>query len=164
MEDPSLILRGRRSTQSISVSFCVAGAAVGACPEVRRRLNTMGAGCFAWQMRLEDLSLILRVSCSTRSISVSFCAAAGWRTSVTFCMAGAVLGASQSHFAWQVQQSEHLREVRGSPAVRYDCAAAPTVPCRRQRAFLRPKRTHSCAEKESTMRPSPAHGASTRML
>ena len=73
LEDLRLILRGRCSTRSISVSFCVASAAVGTPPErsaeVRRRLNTMDAGCF--------------------------------------CLAGAALGGTQSHFAWQVQHLEH---------------------------------------------------------
>ena len=75
-------MRGRRSTWSTSVSFCVASAARGAPPErsaeVRRRLSIVGAGCF--------------------------------------CVAGAALGASPSHFAWQVQQAEHLKRGPRSPA------------------------------------------------
>ena len=82
------------------MSFCVAGATLGAPPErsaeVRRRLSTMDAGCFcvagaalgapqshfAWQVQhLEHPSLILHGRCST------------WRTSVPFCVAGALLGA-----------------------------------------------------------------------
>ena len=96
-----LLLRGRCSTWSTSVSFCVAGAAFGAPPErsaeVRRRLNTMAwtPAAFARKVQeLEDLSLILSGRCSTRS------------TPVPFCVAGAALSASQSHFAWQVQHSE----------------------------------------------------------
>ena len=74
LEDLSLILRGRCSTRSIFVSFCVAGAALGApserSAEVQRRLSTMGSGCL--------------------------------------CVAGAALGAPQFHFAWQAQHLEHL--------------------------------------------------------
>ena len=109
LEHLSLILRGRRSTWSTSVSFCVAGAALGAPPspfcaasaargetsaEVRRGLSTVDAGCvcvagtalgapqphFAWQAQhLEHLSLILRGRCCTRSTSVSFCVAGAAR-------------------------------------------------------------------------------------
>ena len=88
LEDLSLILRGRPSTQSISASFGVAGAALGAPPErsaeVRRRSSTMGR-------------VLLRGRCST------------WRTSVSFCVAGAALRASDCHLAWQVQHWEHLQ-------------------------------------------------------
>ena len=127
LEDISVILSGRCGTWSISVSFCVAGAALGGPDWV-----LWMASAFAWQVQhLEDLSLILRGKRSTRSISVSFCVAGAalgaiaqrslevrhlllpgrcstWKTSVSFCVAGAALGAPQCHFAWQVQHSEHL--------------------------------------------------------
>ena len=122
------------------MSFCVAGAALGAPPErsaeVWRRLITMGAGCFcvagaalgapqshfAWQLQhSEHLSDIFawQVQHSEhlqRSAKVrrrlgtmgAGCFCVAWRTSVSFCVAGATLRASQCHFAWQVQQSEHL--------------------------------------------------------
>ena len=152
-----LRLRGRHSTWSTSVSFCVAGAARGApaererSAEVRRRLSTVDAGCvcvagaalgapqshFAWQAQhlehlsfAEHLSLILRGRCSTQSTSREVCGSPAtiehcgrrlrlrgthstWSTSVSFCVAGAALGAPQfrgapqSHFAWQVQHAEH---------------------------------------------------------
>ena len=79
------------STWSISVSFCVAGAALGASQsfcvagaalrappersaEVQRRLKYYGRRLFLRGRCsiLEHLSLILRGKCSTRSISVSF--------------------------------------------------------------------------------------------
>ena len=56
-----------------------------------RRLLLRGR-CSTWRTSV----FILRGKCST------------WRTSVSFCVAGAALGAPQSHFAWQVQHSEHL--------------------------------------------------------
>ena len=89
-----LLLRGRCSTWSTSVSFCVAGAPLAGrstsrevCAEVRRRLSTMDAVAgaalgalqarFAWQVQhLEHLH---------RGAEV--------------CVAGAALGAPQSHFA-----------------------------------------------------------------
>ena len=83
-EHLSFMSRGRCSTWSISVSFCVAGAAAPGAPpdrstEVRRRLNTIvDAGCF-WVAR---------------------------STSVSCRAAGAALGASQCHFAWHVQHLE----------------------------------------------------------
>ena len=76
-EDLSLILRGRCSTRSISVS---SGVALGAPPERSAEV---------WRR----LSLLLRGTCSA------------WRTSASFCVAGAALGASQCHFAAQVQHS-----------------------------------------------------------
>ena len=76
LEHLSLILRGRRSTWSTSVSFCVAGAARGAPPErsaeARRGLsNFCGTpAAFAWQAQhLEHLSLIFCGRCSTWSTS-----------------------------------------------------------------------------------------------
>ena len=74
-----LHLRGRQSTWSTSVSFCVAGAAREApqprSAEVRRRLSTVDEGCvcrklgapqshLAWQAQhLAHLRLILRGRC-----------------------------------------------------------------------------------------------------
>ena len=80
----------------------------------------MDAGCFcvADAAALGDLSLILRGSCSRStsrevrgSPAISYYGrrlllrgrCSTWRTSVSCCVAGAALGASQSHFAWQVQ-------------------------------------------------------------
>ena len=97
-----LRLRGRHSTWSTSVSFCVAGgstwstsvlfcaagAARGAPPEgsaeVRRRLSTVDAGCVC-------------VAGTALGAPQSHFA---WR--------GAALGAPQSYFARQVQHAEHL--------------------------------------------------------
>ena len=65
--------------------FCVAGAALGG-PQSH----------FAWQVQhLEHLSLILRGRCST------------WSTSVSFCVAGALLEASQLRIAVAGQQHQH---------------------------------------------------------
>ena len=103
----------RCSSWRTSVSFCVAGAALGA-PQSH----------FAWQEQQSDyLSLILRSRCSTWRIlqrGPQKCEFYGcqlllrgrcctWRTSVFFCVAGAVPGASQCHFAWQVQYLEHCQ-------------------------------------------------------
>ena len=109
LEHLSLLLRGRRSTWSTSVSFCVAGAARGAPPErsaeVRRGLNSY---C--------GRRLRLRGRRST------------WSTSVSFSVAGAARGAPPERsaevrrglnnycghlwmpaaFAWQAQHLEHL--------------------------------------------------------
>ena len=98
------------STRSISVSFCAAGAALGAPPERPRKpgddWGLWTPAAFAWQMQLsEDLSLILRGRCSTRSgcrevraspATIEYygrrlllrgtCSA--WRPSVSFCVAG----------------------------------------------------------------------------
>ena len=143
----SLILRGKCSTHSISVSFCVEGAALGAPPErtsvsfawehLQRGSQKLGdvlrstsvgfcvAGAalganFAWQVQhswqvqhLEDLSVILRGRCSTRSTSsevrgsqgtIEYCGhrlllrgrCSTWRISVSFCVAGAAFGHSPS--------------------------------------------------------------------
>ena len=164
LEDLSLILRGRCSTGSTSVSFCVAGAAPGAPPgrsaKVRRQLSTMDAGgvCvarpaleprqshFAWQAQHSDhLIVILRGRCSTRRMSREVRRSPAtieyygrrlllrgecntWRTSVSFCVAGAALGTPQSHFAWQgaeigASQGHFALQVqqlvRGSPATEY---------------------------------------------
>ena len=79
-----LLLRGRCRTWRTS------GAAFGAFSD--------RSGCFCVQVQhLEDLSFILRGRCST------------WRTSVSFCVAGAALGAFHCNFAWQVQHSGHLQ-------------------------------------------------------
>ena len=123
LEHLSFILRGRRSTWSTSVSFCVAGAVRGAPPErsteVRRGLSNY---C--------GRRLRLRGRRSTWSTSVSFSVAGAargappersaevrrglsnycgrrlrlrgtrstWSTSVSFCVAGAALGAPPSPF------------------------------------------------------------------
>ena len=134
-----LILRGRRSTGSVSLSFCVAGAALGASQShfagqaqhlehlsliLRGRRSTwstsrkvsgsLATNCivpaprrFAWHLQRgqrkpgDNLNrfgtVVLRGRCST------------WSTSVSFCVAGAALGASQSHFAWQAQHLKHLQ-------------------------------------------------------
>ena len=81
----------------------------------------------AWQVQhSQHLNVILCRRCSTRSTSISFCVAiallrarpersaeARRRLSTMdagcFCVAGAALGGPQSHFAWQVQHSEHLQ-------------------------------------------------------
>ena len=73
------------------MSFGMAGAAPGTPPQKVRGSPAMA------RQHLEDLSLILRGRSITRSISVSF------------GMAGAALGGSQSPVAWQVQHSEHLQ-------------------------------------------------------
>ena len=95
----SVVLRGRRSTWSISSSFCVAGAAHGA-PQVL---------VFAWQAQhLEHLRVVLRGRRSTSS------------TSGLFCVAGAAVGAPPACFAWQAQRLEHLRVVlRGTTSSYY---------------------------------------------
>ena len=75
-EHLSVILRGRSSTWSTSMSFCVAGAALGATPErsaeARRQSGDdwvlWAPAAFAWQVQhLEHLSVILRGRCSTRN-------------------------------------------------------------------------------------------------
>ena len=76
-----LVLHGRRSTWSTSGSFCVAGAALGACP-----------ARFAGQAQHEHLR------CPRKSGDF------GCRLVV----ADAALGASSARFAWQVQHLEHL--------------------------------------------------------
>ena len=107
-----LRLRGRRSTWSTSVSFCVAGAIRGAHPErsaeARRRLSTVGAGC------------VCVAGTALGSTSVSFCVAGAARGTMRntsrevrgslatieycghrlrcVCVAPASLGAPQSHF------------------------------------------------------------------
>ena len=99
----SVILRGRCSTRSISVSFCVAGASVGAPPD---RSAQWTPAAFAWQVQhLEHLSLILRGRCSIRStLERSAEVRRRLNTMVAGCVsvAGAALGAPQSHFAWLV--------------------------------------------------------------
>ena len=119
------------------MSFCVARAALGApqCHfawQVQHSEHLQGRpqksgddwvlwtpAAFAWQVQhLQDLSLILPGRRSTCSISVSFCMApersyyGRWlllrRTSVSFSVAVAALGAPQFHFAWHVQHLEHL--------------------------------------------------------
>ena len=92
----SVLLRGRRSTRSISVSFCVAGAALGAPPERSAEYYVP--------------RLLLRGRCST------------WRTSVSSCVVGAAPGLQRglrksgddwvpwapAAFAWQVRHLEDL--------------------------------------------------------
>ena len=125
-----LRLRGRRSTWSTSVSFCVAGAARGAHPErsaeVPRRLSTVGTGCVCVAGTALGAPQSHFGRSSTWSTSVSFCVAGAARGAPPersaevrrrlsivgagcFCVAGAALGASPSHFAWQVQHAEHLQ-------------------------------------------------------
>ena len=104
----------------LRVSFCVAGAALGAperSAEVRRRLNTVDARCFcvagaalggpqshsAWQVQhLEHLRLMAsaaRDAPPERSVRRRLSAVdAG-----CVCVADAALGGPQSHSAWQVQ-------------------------------------------------------------
>ena len=198
LEDLSLILRGTCSTHSISVSFCVPLAALRA-PDLQRGPRKFGddsvfwtpaafgwkvqhsdqchfAGqvqhsehlqrvprkpsddwvqwtpaafawqvqhlehlscCFAWQLQhsehfqpgdakaslgmtlawqvqhWEDLSLTLLGRCGTWSISVSLCVddsvSYAWQAQCHFRVAGAALGASQCHFTWHAQHSEHLQ-------------------------------------------------------
>ena len=113
---PSTLSTQRHQHNTInttSVSFCMAGAALGG-----------HQSHFAWHVQhSEHLSVIGR--CSTRSTSrkvrgsPAMIECYGHRlllrgrcstsTSVSFCVAGAALGASQCHFAWQVQHSEHLQ-------------------------------------------------------
>ena len=101
-----------------AASFCVAGAALGASP-----------ARFAWQAQhSEHLRFVLRGRCSTWSTFIEVggslatsdafgsCLVLGsrrstWSISVSFCMAGAALGAAQVRFAWQAQHLEHLRLV-----------------------------------------------------
>ena len=97
---------------------CVAGAAL----EARQ-------SHFAWQAQhLEHLRLILRGKCSTWSTSREVCGIqycgrrlrlrgrhSTWSTSVSCCVAGAALGAPQSHFPWQVQHAELHR----GPTIEY---------------------------------------------
>ena len=85
---------------------------------------------FSWQAQhLEHLSLILRGKCSTWITSGSFLrgSCSTWSTFIevrgspatidyfgrrfVFFVAGASLGAPQSHFAWQLQHLDHLRLV-----------------------------------------------------
>ena len=128
--------RGRRSTCSTSVSFCMA--------EVRRQVSTWTPAAFAWQVQhSEDLHrgrrksgdkwvlwrrLLLRGRCSTWSTSDSFCGSGQVSTmdagcfcmagtalgapQAPFCVAGAALGAPECHFAWQAQHVEHLHRVQ----------------------------------------------------
>ena len=123
----SVILRGRCSTRSISAKFCVAGAALGDCFCVASAALGGPQSHFAWQVQhSEHLSVILRGRCSSRSTSREVRGSPAtieyygrrpllrgrcstWRTLVSFCVAGAALGARQCHFAWQVQHSEHLQ-------------------------------------------------------
>ena len=112
LEDLSLLLRSRCRTRSDAGRFCAAGPAVGAsqCHFVKQ---------------VQHLSVILQGRCSTRSFSKEVRGnpatieyyghrlllhgrRSTWRTSVSFCVAGAALGASQCHFAWQVQHFNHL--------------------------------------------------------
>ena len=136
LEDLSFILRGRCSTWSTS-------------REVRESPATIEYhGCFFQVKHLKHLSLILRGRCSTRSAfrevlgSLATVEYYGRRlllrgkcstwTSVSYCVAGhgVALGASQCHFAWQVQHSEHLqggpRGLRKSGQVSMDFAATET--------------------------------------
>ena len=127
----SLILRGRRSTGSIS-------------REVRGRPETIDCYgprllCvadqlhFAWQVQhLDHLSFILRGRCSTgserrrRLITMD---------PVCFCVAGAALAAPHLHFAWQVQHRQHLQRGPGKarrPLITLDalcfCVACAPLP------------------------------------
>ena len=88
------VLRG-----STCVSFCVAGAALGASQGQGCTLwRPDDAACFAWQVQhFVHLCLILRGRCSTFSTCVSFCVAGAalGASCASFCVAGAALGASQ---------------------------------------------------------------------
>ena len=59
---------------------------------------------FSQVQHSEHLSVILRGRCSTWSISVSF------------CVAGAALGASHPHFAWQVQKRTQSCAAKKEPS------------------------------------------------
>ena len=84
-----LLSCGKCSTSRTSVSFCVAGAALGGPQHF-----------FEWQVQhLEHLSLILRGRCSFRNT---------FRKVRCVFVAGAAFGAPRFHFAWQVQHLEHL--------------------------------------------------------
>ena len=101
---------------------------------------------FAWQAQHSDhLIVILRGRCSTRRMSREVRRSPAtieyygrrlllrgecntWRTSVSFCVAGAALGTPQSHFAWQgaeigASQGHFALQVqqlvRGSPATEW---------------------------------------------
>ena len=113
----SVSLRGRCSTRSISVSFCVASAALGGSPaerfvEVRQRLSTMGAGCFCVAGALGGPQSHFVWPGAALGAPPKRSAQARRRLSTMgagcFCLAGAALGGPQSHFAWQVQHLEHL--------------------------------------------------------
>ena len=137
-----------RSTWSTSVSFCVAGAALGA-PQA----------CFAWQAQhFIELSenpatsddfgrrVVLRGRRSTWSTSGSFCMAGAalgapqvvlrgrrWSTSSSSSVAGAALGAPQARFARQAQHLEHLRlgfawQAQHSEHLRSFCVAGAGAP------------------------------------
>ena len=109
----------------------VAGAALGAPPErsaeIRRRLSTMGAGCFcmagaalggpqshfAWQAQhSEHLSVIWRGRCSTQSTLGEVCGKSGDKhlEHLSLILRGRCSTRNISvSFAWQVQHSEHLQ-------------------------------------------------------
>ena len=93
-----LISRGRCSTWSTSVSFSVAGGIRRICREVRGSPATIEY--YGRRLLLEDLSLILRGRCSTRSITIY--------TTSSNTTSSSLIGEPQFHFAWQVQHSEHL--------------------------------------------------------
>ena len=105
-----LLLRGRRSIWNTSVSFCVAGAALGASQShFAWQVQRSASHChFAWQVQ-HLLSLILRGRCSTRRTArevrgspATIAYYGRWlllrgrrsicNTSVSFCVAGAALG------------------------------------------------------------------------
>ena len=112
-EHLTIILRGRHSTWSTSVSFC------GQVQHAEHLQTVLGSPATIEQYCGRRLRLPGKRST--------------WSTSVSLCVAGAALGAPQS-FAWQVR-AEHLsfmcvvgaapgappaaREVRGSPAIEY---------------------------------------------
>ena len=114
LEHLRLALRGMRRMRSTWSTFI--GSA-----EVRRQVMTLGAASFlraelgasqshfAWQVRHSlHVSLILRGSCSTQHLSVilrSRCST--WRTSVSFCVAGASLGApsTQHHLHYIIRHT-----------------------------------------------------------
>ena len=121
-----------RCTRSTSVSFCVQGAALGAPPERSAEVRILILRCKC--KHLDRLIAILRGRCSTWSTSREV---RGSPATIEYyqrrlllrrlllrgrcstlmeyyghrrlLVAGyTALGAPQSHFAWQVQHSEHL--------------------------------------------------------
>ena len=123
--------------------FYVAGAAFGA-PQSHFawRMQPLGASQahFAWQVqhladlsvilrRSEHLSVILRTSGEVRGSPATYGRwlllrgrPSTWNTSVSFCVVGAALEASHSHFAWQVQ---HLADL--SVILRGKCSTWRTL-------------------------------------
>ena len=107
-----LLLRGRCSTWRISAlgaSECHFVWQVQHSEHLQRGLLLKsGNDCSP----MEQFGLLLRGRCSTRSTSERSAEVRRRLSTMDagcFCVAGAALGGPQSHFAWQVQHSQHLQ-------------------------------------------------------